>query len=553
MTINSYSNPVFEEVCLGVKRPADPLRSRPSNSSPVASLRTRSQAASSRKPSSPIPSGERPGSSDSAKAAGKMIMDASATSAAPKSLARKPARNSSTPAATRHNDKPVAARNSAGGVAKSPSAVLAAAKRPASLQAETCEAEEQKVEAPEPVVHINRDEEEGRRKQIVAALCAMPNFDPASDPRAFHGRCFCLQDAAAPVPACVWKSDKKPRESSPDWLTASEYKEDPKVFRAKIQLLASLLMASRRTLAYTGAGLSVAAGIGMAAVGSKGGAGTGMGVATAGEPTLAHCVLAELNRQSLLHGWVQQNHDGLPQKAGYRQEEINEIHGSWFDPSNPVVKYSGSLRGDLFEDMEHQAESVDLVLVLGTSLTGLNADQCVTKTAIRSSNGSALGSVIISPQKTAQDGKCALRIFAKADEVMEALAKEFGFGPRAVGRSRGVRCSADLFSKEDRVLVPYDKDGRRSATVKTYWDLSKGQKVRISGFNNLRGAHQPNDKGIDEKTQGTVTGRDPRACAFIISIGGTNKKLGLWWLETAMRGGLEYLPVVNVDAKEIRA
>merc|ERR1719478_1122863 len=109
----------------------------------------------------------------------------------------------------------------------------------------------------------------------------------------------------------------------------------------------------------------------MAAVGSSGGG--GMGVAGAGEPTLAHCVMAELNRQNLLHGWVQQNHDGLPQKAGYKQEDINEIHGSWFDPSNPVVKYSGTLRHDLCEDMEMQATSADLVLVMGTSLTGLNA------------------------------------------------------------------------------------------------------------------------------------------------------------------------------------
>merc|ERR1719388_180153 len=122
----------------------------------------------------------------------------------------------------------------------------------------------------------------------------------------------------------------------------------------------------------------------MAAVGSSGGAGTGMGVGRAGEPTVAHRVMAELNEQGLLHGWVQQNHDGLPQKAGYRQEDINEIHGSWFDPSNPVVLYSGSLRGDLCYDMQTWARTADLVLVLGTSLSGLNADQCVTKAAGRS-------------------------------------------------------------------------------------------------------------------------------------------------------------------------
>ena len=43
------------------------------------------------------------------------------------------------------------------------------------------------------------------------------------------------------------------------------------------------------------------------------------------------------------------------------------IHGSWFDPSNPVVKYSGSLMDELYSDMVEQAENAELVLVMGTS------------------------------------------------------------------------------------------------------------------------------------------------------------------------------------------
>ena len=126
------------------------------------------------------------------------------------------------------------------------------------------------------------------------------------------------------------------------------------------------------------------------------------------------CVLR--GRQGLLHGWVQQNHDGLPQKAGFPQERINEIHGSWYDPGNPVtwrsgeaqslwtkksdekttmsiyvlrisielsafcisakvVKYSGTLHNRSYPWMREDAETADLCLVLGTSLGGLNADQ----------------------------------------------------------------------------------------------------------------------------------------------------------------------------------
>lgn len=43
-------------------------------------------------------------------------------------------------------------------------------------------------------------------------------------------------------------------------------------------------------------------------------------------------MLVALSRAGYLKHWVQQNHDGLPQKAGYPQEHINEIHGAWFDP-----------------------------------------------------------------------------------------------------------------------------------------------------------------------------------------------------------------------------
>merc|ERR1711924_362049 len=165
-------------------------------------------------------------------------------------------------------------------------------------------------------------------------------------------------------------------------------------------------------------------------------------------------------------------------------EDINEIHGSWYDPSNPVVLYSGSLRGDLFQDMSRWAKTADLVLVLGTSLSGLNADQCATKAADRSMPAStrarknkptSLGSVIISPQRTPEDGEAALRLFATADEVMEALAKEFDVQSRLDPSQRRAR-----FSSERRVKVPYDKEGKRSNKVQTWWDLSPGAKLRVS-------------------------------------------------------------------------
>lgn len=89
----------------------------------------------------------------------------------------------------------------------------------------------------------------------------------------------------------------------------------------------------------------------------------------------------------------------LPQKAGFPQEKINEIHGAWFDPSNPVVQFSGSLRGDLFEWMAEWEKKADLCLCLGTSLSGMNADRMANTPAKKSLKGQALGTILINLQQ----------------------------------------------------------------------------------------------------------------------------------------------------------
>ena len=124
------------------------------------------------------------------------------------------------------------------------------------------------------------------------------------------------------------------------------------------------------------------------------------------DPTFAHFTLAALHRDGNLVHWVQQNHDGLPQKAGFPQECINEIHGAWFDPSNPVVPMSGSLRGDLYQMMEDEEEAADFTLCIGTSLCGMNADRMVETPARRFvEQGRGLGACIIGFQQTPMDGR----------------------------------------------------------------------------------------------------------------------------------------------------
>jgi len=61
----------------------------------------------------------------------------------------------------------------------------------------------------------------------------------------------------------------------------------------------------------------------------------------------------------------------------FRADKINEIHGAWFDPSNPVVPMNGSLRDDLMDWLLVEEQKADLVLTMGTSLCGMNADRVV--------------------------------------------------------------------------------------------------------------------------------------------------------------------------------
>jgi NAD-dependent SIR2 family protein deacetylase len=104
-------------------------------------------------------------------------------------------------------------------------------------------------------------------------------------------------------------------------------------------------------------------------------------------------------------------------QAGYPQHHLNEIHGAWYDPSNPVVMMSGQLRTDLFEWLLEWEQKADLLLVLGTSLSGMNADRMVSAASKRHRKGEGLGTVIISLQKTPYDCSSSLRIFSTLDKV----------------------------------------------------------------------------------------------------------------------------------------
>ena len=295
-------------------------------------------------------------------------------------------------------------------------------------------------------------------------------------------------------------------------------------------------------------------------------------------PSLAHRVLTNIHARAMSSAseaesaggmrpfvWVQQNHDGLPQKAGFPQEWLNEIHGAWYDPSNPVVPMTGKLRDDLFEWLEWLEGASDFALVLGTSLSGMNADRLVTTIGEKSlkAEPEALGVVIVSLQRTSLDHLSAVRIYATIDDFARLLCKELNLSlPTAqvpavyqIRRARrdlddtAVDVQRDSADEKDVFSVPYSAEtglrldccGSDDSTMHQL-DLRDGSKVRLT-------------VGVHRGDVGEVMGRDRQGHFEIIfqhKLKKTSKltrpfmrKLGAWWVEAALEGRVEQIPVVN--------
>lgn len=380
---------------------------------------------------------------------------------------------------------------------------------------------------------------DGAADRGAAAEAAVGNPIPVGSAEA-HGR---LGDARWPLPKIVRVCND---EARPGYQTkrAHEYLDAPEVLSAKVRMLADLVRRSRNLVAYTGAGLSTAAGIRDYATKAS----HSVGKATErrrspweAQPTLAHRALVALHKAGHLKHWVQQNHDGLPQKAGFPQADINEIHGAWYDPSNPVVPMSGTLRQDLIERMLEWEDRADLCLAMGTSMVGMNADRMAVSPAERQRRGQqgAFGTVIVALQQTQYDQLASLRIFATIDRVMELLAENLGLSLPPPPTPRPWANPPILTD------LPYSLDGRRDCCASLTLDLRPGRRLRV--------VRQPR---WDEERWGETCEVVEAAEVFaqeghIMLLFGTRgsadsvqRVLGRWWIEDAAKGLLETLPVV---------
>lgn len=341
-----------------------------------------------------------------------------------------------------------------------------------------------------------------------------------------------------------------------------EYEDEPYVFHQKIKLLAEMILASRRCCVYSGNGLSR-----MKRFKKKNSEnndssppikrGSIKGFLNA---STSHYAITALYEAGYIKHWVQQSNDGLAQHCGFPQEHLNEIHGSNYDPSNPVVQGGEILRADLFEDLVEWGNLADLILCMGTSMRGGHrSDAIFREVAKRGKDGMAIGGVIINTHKMQYDHMAALKIYGKSDDVMEALLTKLRV-PMChrndfVDSSHELewQCPSEFMISDDVYLVPYDKSGYKIPNLQDecsdYADFGN----EMAKLDLREGARVTIVVGGRKNSVGKVLGKTQHGHYHIKFAEAENGHeayegiLGNWWIRSAVKGSLPFLPVVNCD------
>ena len=121
----------------------------------------------------------------------------------------------------------------------------------------------------------------------------------------------------------------------------------------KTNILINLLKASRRTVIYTESNCqsSLIAG---AMYGAK------CGISNSdNKPSRLHYVLTTLQHQGIVSSWIQNGHDGCPQRAGFPCDMVAEVYNLWFQQGS--VDFLQNELGKI----DFEGDMVDLLLVFG--------------------------------------------------------------------------------------------------------------------------------------------------------------------------------------------
>jgi NAD-dependent SIR2 family protein deacetylase len=250
-----------------------------------------------------------------------------------------------------------------------------------------------------------------------------------------------------------------------------EYFDSPEELDRKVQQLADWIRESKHFFVFTGAGISTSAGIPDFRSGIDTVLETGPGaweLRAKGQqrdsqkhkvtstlkaiPTTTHMALVRLQKEGLLKCVVSQNCDGLHRRSGLPKKALFELHGNsnvekctkcgheylrdfivltglgllhytgrhCDDPEcrgrliDSIINFGESLPEEILRKSFDHAHTADLCVAMGSSLTvtpAANIPEVVGK------RGQKL--VIVNLQSTPMDHLCALRIFAKTDQVSQ--------------------------------------------------------------------------------------------------------------------------------------
>merc|ERR1711959_133913 len=153
-----------------------------------------------------------------------------------------------------------------------------------------------------------------------------------------------------------------------------------------------------------------------------------------------------------------------------------------------------------------------------------------------------MGAPLLCPATDTYDSISSLRIFATIDQVMEMLATELQINVPAVPAHRPW--------KESPILrdLPYTADGLKSESARLTLDLRPGSKLRVVNqpawdcevYGSICEVTASPDFRDKEGHISLLFGKD---CA----AGSRVRVLGRWWLDAAIEGSIDCLPVVPCE------
>lgn len=243
-----------------------------------------------------------------------------------------------------------------------------------------------------------------------------------------------------------------------------EYFDTPEELNKKIKTLADYIRNAKHFIVYTGAGISTSAGIndfrGPNGVWTARARGIALTPSTVRNPvpTLTHMAYVELMKNDYLKFLVSQNCDGLHLKSGISADKIAELHGNsnceacakcgkvYYRQANiyeyehrtwltgryctvpncrgrlrcTTVAFTQSMPDICLNKATEHSKQCDLSLCMGTSMRVSPA--CELPAMNLKSGRKKM--VIVNLQKTPYDDNCALRIYARCDEVMQMVMDE---------------------------------------------------------------------------------------------------------------------------------